>query len=269
MNLTVRVLLSDGSITLTQIPMPLNTKWCLLFCKMKKQFSLTIVCKHNNPNQIITTMDGEYVCKCGVVLDEKLEDNYTLPSKSTISLYHQMENGGDPQDMKVVNKKIHIYSSNVSEFSNICSKLELATFTQKRAWRIYHLLRNNTDFTKAKCASFAIYVACREGNKAIAESQIKEAIQSVLCVKNTPGMLAVISEMHDAASSLGINTNEGHSPNYYLNLAISQQQDQFNDQNDYDRFKTRAMENFTHMSGNHQNKARRAVSITLCELGFK
>ncbi len=234
---------------------------------MKKLFQLLITCKHNRPNDITVTSDGESVCKCGVVLEEKMFDDSLVTQNSVIPLYHQVENGCDPKDMKVVNKKIHIYSSSASEFSNICSKLKLSNSIQQRAWKIYHLLRSKTYYTRAKCATFSIYVACRESSQAIDEMQIQEAVQSVLCVKNTPSMLSVISEIHDDALHLGINTNEGHSSSYYLNLAISRKQHLFADSRDYDRFKVRVMNNFSCLHGNHQNRARRAVDIALDEMG--
>ena len=240
---------------------------------MKKLFNLVITCKHNDPNKVFKTQDGEYVCGCGVVLQERLVEDAipTTPSTSQrhVSLYHQLENGGDPKDMKVTNKKIHIQVSATSEFSNLCDKLQMPNFVQQRAWKIYHLLRTNTYYTRAKCAAFSIYIACRESGQAIDESQIREIIGIVLCVKNVPGMLNVISEIHEDALKLGIDTNDGHSSLYYLNLVISAKQHLFADSLDYDRFKIRVMGNFQQLSGNHKNKAKRAVDIALCEMGVK
>ena len=236
---------------------------------MKKSFGLVITCRHNNPNRIIRTIDGENVCECGVILEEKIPDDQEISSNSCISLYHQVENGCDPKDMKVINKKIHIHYSSASEFSNICNKLMMPDFTQKRAWGIYHTLRSKTYFTRAKCATFAIYVACREGSSPTTELQIQEAVRSVLCVKNSPNMLNVISEMHDEALNLGINTNNGHSSSYYLNLAISEKRHLFDDHGDYDRFIIRVTNSFAHLRGNHQNRAKRAVDVELRQMELK
>ena len=230
---------------------------------------LVIACRHNDMSNVIKTMEGEYVCKCGVILEEKIPDEGITNVKGNISLYHQVENGGDPRDMQVVNKKLHIYSSSASEFSNICNKLRLADFVRQRAWSIYHTLRTKTYFTRAKCAAFSIYVACRESSWPVKESQIRDAVRSILCVKNAPNMLSVISEMHEDAMRIGINTNDGHSSSYYLNLAISGKQHLFGDRVDYDRFHIRVMNNFAHLKGNHQNRARRAVDIALCEMGLR
>lgn len=235
---------------------------------MKESFRLIISCNHSNLSDRIATENGEIVCKCGVILEEETLETSHLPSVSCPSLYHQVENGGDPADMKVINKKIHInnYHSS-SEFSNICSKLSLKEFIRHHAWQIYHRLRSRTYYTRAKCATFSIYIACRQGGQSISEGQIQEAVRSVLCVKKAPNALNVISELHDDAMSLGINTNEGHSSNYYLNLAISSKQHLFGGSQDYDRFKVMVMNNFAHLDGNLQSRAKRAVNIALCEMG--
>lgn len=224
-------------------------------------------CRHDKPSQIIATSDGEHVCKCGVVLEEKIAVNHVVHPLSKMSLYHQLEKGGDPNDMKVVNRGIHIHTSSVSEFSNICNKLGMPNFAQQRAWATYHKFRTRTYFTRAKCAMFSIYNACREAGLAVDEPQIKEAVVSTLGVKNTPSILSVMYELHEDAQKIGIDTNKGHSSGYYLNLAISRKQNLFVDQVDYDRFKVRVMHHFGNLDGHHQKKAHRAVDMTLCEMG--
>ena len=226
-------------------------------------------CAHNDPLGIVQTREGEHVCGCGVVLQERTVEQFyqfaTAPVR--VSLYHQVENGGSPVDMKVVNKRIHIHSAGSSEFSNICGKLEIQDCIQGRAWHIYRMLRSHTDHTRAKCAAFAIFVACREGDRPTDESRIREAIRSVMCIKNIPGMLAVISELHEDAKRLGVDTNDGHSPQYYLNAEISKRQDLFWNPRKYDRFKSAARENFELLHGNSRSRARRAAVIALCEVG--
>ena len=235
---------------------------------LKKSFQLVISCRHENPSDLVTTEAGEIVCKCGVILEEKTLEAAYVQSASRPSLYHQVENGGDPKDMKVVNKKIHISNYNSSsEFSNICNKLDLKEFIRHRAWRIYHMLQSRTYFTRAKCATFSIFIACREGGQSVSEAQIMEAVRSVLCVKKVPSALHVISELHDDAMRLGINTNEGHSSNYYLNLAVSSKQHLFDSPQDYDRFKMMVMNNFARLEGNNQSRARKAANIALSEMG--
>ena len=235
---------------------------------MKKSQGLIITCRHRNPKNIVVTPEGESVCRCGVILLERMSDTTAVePRNSTVSLYHKVENGCDPKDMKVVNKKIHIYHSSASEFSNICSKLNLSSCVAQSAWGSYHQLRSKTYFTRAKCALLSIYVACRESDQAVNESKICEAIRTVFCVKNTYNALSVISEMHEEAFKIGIDTNKGHSSSYYLNLEISQRQHLFMDARDYDRFKVIVMNNFGFIHGNSQNKARRAVEMGLNEMG--
>lgn len=235
---------------------------------MNKYKKSTFECRHEDPNSVIQTPEGERVCRCGTVLEEKMYDEHTHTSQNRVSLYHQVENGGDPRDMKVINKKIHIYTSNTSEFSNICDKLELHEFVKKKAWYIYRLFRRRTYHTKAKCAAFAVYIACRDNGQPVDEQQIRDVVGSALCVKRVPNMLNVISELHDDALHLGIDTNLGHSSKYYLNMAISKKQSLFGNPTDYDRFKAGVIDTFGLLGGNNQNKASRAVDIVLCEMGM-
>lgn len=226
------------------------------------------VCEHEKPGHIITTHNGERVCMCGVVLEEKIpeEHNY-LYVQTNMSLYHQLENGGDPNDMKVINRGLHIHASSLSEFSNVCDKLGLPDFVQKNAWATYHKFRSATYFTRAKCALFSIYHACRDASIAVDERQIKEIIQFAMGVKNIPSALNVLYEMRDDALELGIDTNKRHSSTYCLNLAISRKQHLFEDQTDYDRFKIIVMRNFHDLDGNLRIRADRAVNMALCIMG--
>lgn len=235
---------------------------------MKKQPHYT--CRHDKPNQIIMTHDGERVCRCGVVLEEKLpEDSNHMYMPTNISLYLQLEKGGDPKDMKVTNKRLHIYASSLSEFSNVCNKLALPDYVQKRAWAAYHKFRSTTYFTRAKCSMFSIYHACREAGIAIDEPQIDEAIRSTMGVKNIPHVLSTMYEMRDDALEIGIDTNEGHSSNHYLNLAVSKNQHYFEDQTDYDRFKILVIEHFCELRGNLQENASYAAGMALCDMGIE
>jgi len=234
---------------------------------MKKQ-ALHVPCNHLDPRKIIQTDDGERICRCGVVLEEKIPESTVFAQQSRMSLYHKVEVGGSPEDMKVVNRNIHIYSPNSSEFSNICSKLFMSESIQSRAWHIYSALRSHTYFSRAKCAIFSVYVACREGGQPIDERQIQESVHSTLCVKKIPTILAVISELHNAARELGINSNNGHSDEYYLNLETSRNQSRFRDSHMYDLFKRTCVNYFASLSGNPQNRARRAVDMVLSEMGM-
>lgn len=237
------------------------------YYKMKRKQRSWIHCMHNILEDRVITMDGEIVCRCGVVIEERSTDNSPVALKNNVSLYHQMENGGDPRDMKVVNKNLYIHSSKVSEFSNICNKLGLPDPIQRRAWKTYDLCRRNTSHTKAKCAIFSIYHACRESSQIVDDIQIQDAVRSVLCVKNASNVLSVISEMHEDVFRLGIDSNKGHSAEYYLNIEIAKKQSLFSDLRDYDRFKIMVMKTVESLTGNNQNKAKRAVTISLNEMG--
>lgn len=237
-------------------------------CKMKKQSNYA--CRHDKPSQIIMTFDGELVCRCGIVLEEKLpEDNNHMYMQTNTTLYLQLEKGGDPKDMKVTNKGLHIYASSLSEFSNVCNKLALPDYVQKKAWAAYHKFRSTTYFTRAKCSIFSIYNACREAGIAIDESQIDEAIRSIMGVKNIPHVLSAMYEMRDDALEIGIDTNKGHSSSHYLNLVVSRNQHCFEDQTDYDRFKILVTERFHDLRGNLQRRASLAADMVLCDMGME
>ena len=235
-----------------------------------QRYGLVITCPHNDPSRIVTTEDGESVCRCGVVLEERIPDRSCVPSESRPMLYHQVESGGDPGDMKVINPNIHISNPrNSSDFSNICSKLGLVEHIRHRAWNIYDTLHARTHHARAKCAAFAIYVACRESGQFVPEADVQEAISVILCVRKTPPMLGVISEMHEDAMRLGVDTNEGYSVEYRLNREMSSRRKHFKDDPDgYDRFKNRVLRNFA-MLENRTNRAVKAVRLTVSEMGVR
>lgn len=224
-------------------------------------------CRHDVQRQIITTLDGERVCRCGTVLEEKLpEDGNHMYTQTNTTLYLQLENGGDPRDMKVTNKGLHIHSSSLSEFSNVCNKLGLPDFVQKNAWNAYHKFRSTTYFTRAKCAMFSIYKTCRETGIPVDELQINEAIHSAMGVKNVPSVLSAMYEMRDDALGLGIDSNQGHSSNHYLNLVISGKQHYFGHGPDYDQFKRLVMKHFHDLGGHLHKKAIRAAHMALLDM---
>jgi len=234
---------------------------------MKRQMSSN-ACLHRDQSRIVPTPDGERVCMCGVVLEERVVEPFVPSSHNRVSLYHRVEVGGSPQDMKVVNRRIHVYSPGSSEFSNICGKLFMSESNQNRAWHIYKLLRSNSDFTRAKCAMFSIYVACREGGQPVDERQITDSVCSAFGVRQVPNMLGTIYELHDTALRFGIDSNKRHSPEYYLNVEMRHSQDCF-DTYTYGLFREVAAGKFAHLKGNPKNRARRAVAMTLCEMGVR
>lgn len=230
--------------------------------------TLIHTCRYDKQRQIVTTIDGERVCRCGTVLEEKLpEDGNHMYVQTNATLYLQLENGGDPKDMKVTNKGLHIHSSSLSEFSNICNKLNLPDFVQKNAWMAYHKFRSMTYYTRAKCALFSIYNTCRETGIAVDEPEINEAIHSVMGVKNVPSVLSAMYEMRDDALGIGIDTNKRHSSSHYLNLALSENQHYFEYMPDYERFKVLVMEHFNeHLIGNLHEKAVVAANMALRDM---
>ncbi|CAI9830910.1 conserved hypothetical protein [Nitrosopumilaceae archaeon] len=223
-------------------------------------------CRHENPCRIERTHEGESVCSCGTVLEERLPEETGPSPKYSVSLYHRLEKGGDPRGMKVVNRRLHIYESSLSEFSNICGKLGMPDSVQDKAWSTYHKYRSGTYYSRAKCAMHSIFSACREAGIPVNEGTIQDTIQSVMGVKSAPNSLSVISEMREEIIQMGIDSNQGHSSEYYLNLEIKQAYTRFS-KADADRFKIILMRLYAGSIGNGQDRALRASKGAYGEMG--
>lgn len=223
-------------------------------------------CRHENPCRIERTHEGESVCSCGTVLEERLPEETGPSPKYPVSLYHRLEKGGDPRGMKVVNRRLHIYESSLSEFSNICGKLGMPDSVQDKAWSTYHKYRSGTYYSRAKCAMHSIFSACREAGIPVNEGTIQDTIQSVMGVKSAPNSLSVISEMREEIIQMGIDSNQGHSSEYYLNLEIKQAYTRFS-KADADRFKIILMRLYAGSIGNGQDRALRASKGAYGEMG--
>ena len=218
-------------------------------------------CAHQS--RLTRTPDGELVCRCGVVVCERLPDEGPAELPARVSLYHRVELGGSQTDAKrAVGRRVHTHAQVSSEFSNICCKLGMPEFARLRAWSAYHKLRSRTAYTRAKCAMYAVYGACRAADFPVSEERVREAVLSVLCVRRAPTMLGVISELHEDAEALGLDSG-GHSPWFYLNLEISSAQGFFSDDGDFDRFRAAVMRLYQSLRGTHRSRARRAVQFAL------
>lgn len=218
-------------------------------------------CPHDG--HLTATLDGELVCECGVVVREKIPDEGPAELPARISLYHRVEIGGSQTDARrAVGRRVHTHSPVSSEFSNICCKLGMPEFVRLEAWSAYHKLRSRTTYTRAKCAMYAVYGACRAADFPVTEERVREAVLSVLCVRNAPTMLGVISELHQDAEALGLDAG-GHSPWFYLNLEISAAQGFFMDDGDFDRFRAAVMRMYQSLRGNHKSRAKQAVQFAL------
>ena len=256
-----KALRADPAIHVIKKPPSLNTS-TVMYRTMQQIYA----CRHENPCQIARTDEGERVCSCGTVLEERLPEETGPPPKYPVSLYHRLEKGGDPRGMKVVNPRLHIYASSLSEFSNICGKLGMPDSVQDKAWSTYHKYRSGTYYSRAKCAMHSIFSACREAGIPVNEGTIRSTIQSVMGVKSAPKPLSVISEMREEILQMGIDSNEGHSDEYYLNLEIKLGYARFN-KADADRFKIMLMRYYVGAKGNGQNRALRAAKGAYKEMG--
>ena len=203
------------------------------------------------------------VCRCGVVVAERMEAGAPAQAPARLSLFHRVEIGGNQTDARrAVGRRIHLRPPASSELSNICCKLAMPEFARLQAWAAYRKLRSATPHTRAKCAMYSVYCACRAARFPVAEERVREAVLSVLCVSRAPTMLAVLSELHQDAESLGLDSG-GRSPWFYLNLEISSAQGFFPDDGDFARFRAAVVRLYESLSGTRRMRARRAARFAL------
>ena len=167
----------------------------IICCAQKKCFCA-------KPRLVTTINDYEIVCsRCGVVFgydynlyDENINPQRPKSKSANINLYLLKEKGGSPRDnYHIINKKLRIYNhSDISEFSDICSKLNLNQPTTAQCWRLYQKLRKNANFTRAKAACFAIYHVCKGNQIPFQEENIREIVRQTLGVKKAPKEKSVI-----------------------------------------------------------------------------
>ncbi|MBA4717652.1 MAG: hypothetical protein HRO68_00480 [Nitrosopumilus sp.] len=77
-----------------------------------------------------TTIEGEVVCSCGLVVGE--DHIYTSSNISKTNLAQDYQLGG-----KKTGKFINQYSE-LSMISNICHSLDLPTYVSHDVWKWYH-----------------------------------------------------------------------------------------------------------------------------------
>ncbi|MFY9299913.1 MAG: hypothetical protein WAO91_01815 [Candidatus Nitrosotenuis sp.] len=228
----------------------------------------SIACLHSKDNHIVTE-NHEIVCKrCGVVLGT--DNSQEISTESTLNLFHEIEPGTKPVKIDCT-KRTHEHRSDISLFSNACDKLDLPRYCYLEAWNTYTKLRNNTTYSKADIASFALFTASRRYSIPKSEKEIQDAIRMAFRVKRVPTMLKVFSRIKLTAENLGINyKDEKKSESYYLNLYLTKEQQKLGSMIDFDLVRKRARVLFEAMSGTNEAKARKAVQIAMgrCGGGF-
>ncbi|MEM3065126.1 MAG: hypothetical protein QW177_07125 [Candidatus Nitrosotenuis sp.] len=199
------------------------------------------------------------------------DNSQEIATESTLNLFHEIEPGTKPVKIDCT-KRTHEHRSDISLFSNACDKLDLPRYCYLEAWNTYTKLRNNTTYSKADIASFALFTASRRYSIPKSEKEIQDAIRMAFRVKRVPTMLKVFSRVKLTAESLGINysKDEKNSESYYLNLYLSREQQKLGPKVDFDLVRTRARALFEAMSGTNEAKARKAVQIAMgrCGGGF-
>ncbi len=197
------------------------------------------------PRLITTINDYEIVCsRCGVVFgyDYSLSyDENTIPQRPklqspNVNLFLLREKGSNPRDnYHIIGKKLRIYNhSDISQFSDICSKLNLNQPLTAECWTLYQKLRKNAKFTRAKAACFAIYYICKGNKIPFQEENIREIVRQTLGVKKAPKEKSVIYKVNKLISSNELQEyNDGQTldkKQFYLNLHISEAQKKFGDE---------------------------------------
>lgn len=224
----------------------------------------SIACSHSKQNQIVTE-NHEIVCKrCGVVLGT--DNSQEASTESTLNLFHEIEPGTKPVKIDCT-KRTHEHRSDTSLFSNACDKLDLPRHCYLEAWNTYTKLRNNTTYSKADIASFALFTASRRYSIPKSEQEIQDAIRMAFRVKRIPTMLKVFSRIKLTAETLGINYKDEKSESYYLNLYLAKEQQKLDSKVDFDLVRNRARTLFEAMSGTNEARARKAVQIAMGRCG--
>ena len=215
------------------------------------------------PHETIADAEtGEVACiRCGMVVDVLREDA-PAHQESRLSLHQQKELGGDPQDAREFRPRIHDDSSrDLSEFSNLCDKLRLPDFAKREAWILYRKSRSLGRRTRAMCALYSVFAACRNSGHGVHEEQIRDAIRPALGVKNVPSILKTLVAFGGTAT---------RRPSlYYLNVEIASVQGKFTRREDFDSCKILAHRRYWRLSGNDRSRAKRAVAAALSEMGVR
>ncbi len=226
----------------------------------------SIACLHNKDYHVVTE-NHEIVCKrCGVVLGT--DNSQEIATESTLNLFHEIEPGTKPVKIDCI-KRTHEHRSDISLFSNACDKLDLPRYCYLEAWNTYTKLRNNTTYSKADIASFALFTASRRYSIPKSDKEIQDAIRMAFRVKRVPTMLKVFSRIKLTAENLGISysKDEKKSESYYLNLYLAREQQKLGPKVDFDLVRKRARALFEAMSGTNEAKARKAVQIAMGRCG--
>lgn len=212
---------------------------------------------------IFDAESGEIVCtECGMVLETILEDA-PAHTEERRSLYHQLALGSDPKDAQRFRPRIRTDKPrDPSEFSNLCDQLRLPGLVTREAWRIYVKLRNLKCRTRARCALFSIFTACRYYGCGISDEQIRDAIPLALGVRNVPPLRKTLFAFDDI-----IKTDIARGSAYYLNVEVASVQDRFTCMKDLDKFKMLANEYYRSLPGNAKSRAKKAVTKTLAKMG--
>ena len=154
------------------------------------------------PSDFTTTIEGEIICGCGLVVGE--DHNYTSNNISKTNLV-QDNQLGTKRTGKYFTEKFIVKKSDLSPISNICHLLSIPTPITHDIWRWYRKLSPLLDMTKAKIIFLIVYTMCRYNAVPLEEEKLQKSIKTYFYVKNTPNSLKVISKAFSFFDSEGIS----------------------------------------------------------------
>lgn len=174
------------------------------------------------------TIDGETVCACcGVILgcnddcDQPKVTGITLPNSAHLSktnLYVAKELGSkECKDRK---------QSDLSKFSNVCTKLRLPHYLSEEAWNLYHKIVEipiEGRISQAEFAAYSVYAIARKHSLAILEEDIIEATMMSFGVKKIRkiGRIALLIKTFADIDSMSHETmGTLENKNYHINTFL-------------------------------------------------
>lgn len=176
------------------------------------------------------TMDGETVCACcGVVLLLRSNDDCNQPEVTGITIANgaYLSSSNLYVAMKLGSKECKDRKqSDLSKFSNACTKLRLPHHVSEEAWKLYRKIVESPvrgRITKAEFAAYAVYIITMRYSLAILEDEITNAVMMSFCAKKIRkiGRITLIMRTCadvDLASHETVMAQE--NKNYHINTSL-------------------------------------------------
>ena len=179
------------------------------------------------PHERILRSDGEDVCtKCGAVLDsQSIDDAGTgdqSPSAPNLFLDKALGSREGMPKMDGTAAARRYFSGRtsgektLSRFSNVCEKLGLPRHVRDDAWGRFSRTSRQVPRRKAEQACIAILHACIDGETAVTDEEIVDAVKKYFNRKKIPSMAKIVHLLMDV---LGHNGAKDYSK-YVFNTML-------------------------------------------------